>query len=479
MSIDTKTQDTVKIKMDSYSKQLYEDFVQQLANTLRGQSNDTQVTLNELIESINTLPHSVDEELRQSFEPINRLLTQLPDTIVSIEKTIKDEICIVLNQKSSEIIADASKNNNIALESIDNVIANFAEIRTLINDPENALQSGMSSNLTTAQRQLQESLSEYIKGLYDGLINHFVTDLSTLKEEILTLENTGISDIINFVEDQSKQIISVISQENTKSIVRLKKISTFTSRYIKRIIFTNYLLKNTLDSLAQDCSRNQTIIDNRLIEIMSLTSKLHRLSEDISESSQSVLQNSRALKDYIVTETYPSLTSMIDSLSSHFESLLHNDRSELFRIICEQFLQVALDKTQEIVLNITRIIDSCKYHLSELIDGSTRDTNAQTLKSQELIREEIKDDILTTEKVISGKTDGILNELGELSNAVQNLSASLELLLQEQQDSGKRLIEQLNINQELIIWMLKPWYKKIFRGNNGKPQILIKQNTVE
>jgi len=66
-----------------------------------------------------------------------------------------------------------------------------------------------------------------------------------------------------------------------------------------------------------------------------------------------------------------------------------------------------------------------------------------------------------------------------LSDYHSELVQTLNSLHQDLNDKNDELAEQLITNQELLIWILTPWYKKIFRRKNGRPQVLAKKPVVE
>lgn len=101
-------------------------------------------------------------------------------------------------------------------------------------------------------------------------------------------------------------------------------------------------------------------------------------------------------------------------------------------------------------------------------DATSKDSNKIKIKMDTYTRKLYEDFISALSDRLKETADNSLSELTKINKRLDALSKE-----------NDKLTKQVKTNQALLIWILTPWYKKIFRRKNGKPQVLAKKTVVE
>ena len=198
-----------------------------------------------------------------------------------------------------------------------------------------------------------------------------------------------------------------------------------------------------------------------------------------------------SMKIKMDTYTKQLYEDFVSALSDRLRDTADSTASQLGQI--NKSLDALRDQVKEPKEVLLKHIDDLVSQLNNIV--KEHDNNLLSVaKRSEVNRDEVLQAISTSEtseiertkmacKDVIDKVDASTKMLSDQHNELlQTLNSLHEELITRHQDLSEKndaLTEQVKTNQELLIWILTPWYRKIFRRKNGKPQILAKKPVAE
>jgi len=418
---DTTTKDSIKIKMDTYTRHLYEDFIGALSDRLR-------VTADDYLSKLSEISQSLDDLHAQDRGPEEEISKKLDDLVEQLEAIVKEQDKELLSSLS--LIMDAYKTNlqtsvdtgqSQTVASFETIKAQIVEVGKELEAKRDNIIESVNQNLTALKEQLNTDLESVVKDNSEAVtkcVNEYTLSKSEVLTESITSSFRGVSSELEEMQDGLKR---ELAQGSEKLDSRIAKVIGIASKHIRRIQLTEQLIYKSL----------KTSMDSFL------EYRVH-----IEEKFSCIESNNLEQKD------------------------VSNQSFELNKLI-----SLEISKLNAAGKDVNDKVDALSTMLSN--------HHNELLKSFNGLQQEI----VSMHQGLCDKNDAFATTISDYFNEIsQTLSFLQQELISRHNDlsvKNDKLTEQVKTNQELLIWILTPWYKKIFRRKNGKPQILVTKPVAE
>lgn len=242
--------------------------------------------------------------------------------------------------------------------------------------------------------------------------------------------------------------------------------------------YTKHLYEDFIRLLTERIQNITRITNNKLDQIekkLGADEKQLDMSRQSLDLNISISSEISKLKTYLLQDDHRSMGDLIDSTAS-----------------------AIIDNIKETLKSISSTINSNHPEIKEFISLQNKKIETQVvdnfIKKLDANRDELLNAILANLSSETQKTVATYNSLLDIVQALNtmvsdhhievlqklnDLKDSLESRYLEQSSNNEKFMEDINTNQELLVWILTPWYKKIFRRKDEKPRILVKKPTTK
>lgn len=276
------------------------------------------------------------------------------------------------------------------------------------------------------------------------------------------------------------------NEANKQDTIKIK-MDTYTQRLYEDFIC---LLSERLRNETEAIRENLSTINGLLTEFANPENAAFRSIQDtvsnlVASSMADTNQNYTDFKDEVVSKISGCENCIIEQIRKSNA----NNNSRIVRLEKE-----TASKLQKLVLSERMIREVIEAYISNDTEYKSDDKSRSAsmiqslqnlLKTSTCLLNLIKDITPSIEETFQQHTQSAYNMITFESSKIGDRLTTLEQsVMQEKQSIQEqytalmtkegRLADQLNTNQELLVWILTPWYKKIFRRKNEKPSILVK-----
>lgn len=471
MTNDTTAKDSMKIKMDTYTKQLYEDFVSALSDRLRDTADSTASQLEQINKSLDALRDQVKEPKEVLLKHIDDLVIQLNDILKEHDNKLLSDITQTIDTHKSNLQISFKSGKDELFKYLDTLNTVVSDIANVVKTSPDVINDRVNQSLALLNNELGSSIQNNSDSVTSRVNEHTHSEMELLNDSF----TSNIQDSFSMVKDLQNEVLFELQLGNDTIDKRISKALSIASLQVKRFRFTENLIYKTLKTFIDSESEFRASSDAKISHVLSNN------LEQISISTQ-LLDLSRLID------------SEISRIVSYVASDEHNTMSELIN----SSVSNARDHLEDKINRVAKVVETHYPDMKEFISLQNKDIAVQVIdtlaKRSEANRDEVLQAISTSEtneiertkmacKDVIDKVDASTTMLSDHHNELlQTLNGLHEELITRHQDLSEKndaLTEQVNTNQELLIWILTPWYRKIFRRKNGKPQILAKKPVAE
>lgn len=475
MTNDATSKDSIKIKMDTYTRQLYEDFISALSDRLRETADKTVSRLEEIDNSLDALRDQVKEPDEDILNKLDGLVIQLNDILKEHDNKFLSDISQIMDAHKSNLQTSINSGQSQTVTFFDTLntqIGNFA--KELETKHDNIIDS-IIRNLDTMKDNLNIDLERVIKDNSESITNR-VNEFTLSKHDTLTDSLvSSIQSVSSVIEELQDGLLRELAKGNERLDNRISKAVGIASIQMRRIRFTEHLIYKALRTTMDSFLEYRVHTDEKLSSIESNDLEQHDISNQSLELNKLINSEISRLNTFVVSSNHDSISDLINSSISEARIQIEGVINRVSQVIetyypeLKEFITLQNeDLTDRIIGDVAKRSDAHRDKILEAINISeTKQTERILTACKDVI-----DKVDTLAKMLSDH----YNELDQTLNSLQH---ELNSMHNDLRDKHNELTEQENINQELLIWILTPWYKKIFRRKNGKPQILVKKPVAE
>ncbi|HOY84025.1 MAG TPA: hypothetical protein PLQ80_01855 [Candidatus Syntrophosphaera sp.] len=501
----------MKIKMDTYTRQLYEDFISALSDRLRETADKTVSRLEEINNSLDALRDQVKEPDEDILNKLDGLVIQLNDILKEHDNKLLSNISQIMDAHKSiiqtSIILGQSQTGTL-LDSLNTQIGSLSkEIET---KHDNIIDS-VTRNLDTMKDQLNFDIESVIRDNGESITNR-VNDFTRSKNEILTDSLlSSIQSVSSVIEELQDGLLRELAKGNQRLDDRISRAVGIASIQMRRIRFTEHLIYKALKASMDSFLEYRVHTEEKLSSIESVNLEQHAVSNQSLELNKLINSEISRLNTYVVSSDHDSISDLINLSISEARTKIEEVIKRVSQVIdtyypeMKDFITVKNQEVSDRVIgDLTNKSDEQRNNILEAINTSETKQTERTLTARKDVIDKVdalatmlkdhhnelmqsfnvlQQELISMHQGLCDQTDAlgatISDHHNEISQTLSFLHQELISRHNDLKDKNNELTEQVNTNQELLIWILTPWYKKIFRRKNGKPQILVRKPVVE
>lgn len=485
MTNDTTTQNSIKIKMDTYTKQLYEDFIHNLSEKLRDVARDTANRLEQINESLDALPAQVKEPEEMQLKKIDELLNQLNSIIREHDNKMLSNIIQTINTQKSNLQTSINSSNEEIVKYFDTLNALIGDLANEVNITPDVINSSVNLNIASMNDRLNNDLGITIKDNSDSVTNrvneHTHHEMGLLADSFVS----KIQSVLSVIKDLQDDLHSDHADKSDRLDERISKALSIALVQMRRNRFNEHLIYKTLKAFIESTYKYRVNSDEQISSIVSYSLEQKANSSQSLDLNTLINSEISRLSTYIVSEDHSSINELVKSSISKVRDQIEDSINRAIKVLENYYPDLKEFLAQQNKDITLRIIDNMAERSNTYRDEILQAISTNKINGIEKINA-VCTDIINNVDALKSELSGHLSELvktllnqhDELMAMYHDLSEKNNELMAMHHDLSERndeLTEQVNINQELLIWILTPWYKKILRRKNGKPQILAKK----
>jgi len=474
MTNDATIKDSIKIKMDTYTKQLYEDFISALSDRLRETAGSAVSQLRLINERLDTLRDQVQEPQEDQIKEIEEILNQL-NILTENDNKLLANISQAIGTHKSELQTAINLGQDRLSDFFDALNDLIGGVSKEVMLTPDVINDNMNKSLTLLKERLNNDLGSITKGNCDSVTKrvneHFNSEVNILTNT-LTGNNQSIKSTI---KDLQEELNSELAKGNDKIENRISKSLRIASVCARRIRFTEQLIYTSLKTHIGSFLEYRLHSDEKFSGIESYSLEQKAISQQIFDLNSQINSEISRLKKYVVTGDHASISDLINTSISTAGDQIEESINRTAQVIENYYPDLKRFVGQQNQEHATRVIDELARRLESfrdivLLAISTSESNE--IKRINIVCKEVTEKLDALTSVFSDHHTALLQALNGLHDEMKSRHQDLS-------DMNDKLTKQVNTNQELLIWILTPWYKKIFRRKHGRPQVLAKKPVVE
>lgn len=396
MSNETNNKDTIKIKMDAYTTQLYQDFVMQLTERLRSEASSIEAKLQGIITNLKT--NSV-----LPTDAISELSANLMSALAERETSILNQITNDLTAPESPLIMNSDNNRAHVVNKIVELESAFSGFQSELSKPESIIYS-------LIQDRINSTLASY-------------------EERSIEQGSAYVSEVIARINEAGNGLLKDIKNLNAIDNTRFLRLGKIAGARLQRVIQAEQLIHEAIRIISENNAEYHSSVEDKLASMINAIGSLQASSSHLLEITEPIEQS--------------------------LAKLTNEQTSSTHRLVAEQ--------TGRVVDSLSGTINNVQ---SQLL-GTMATLSQDLLRSKEVMQAHVSSEVNKAIQELDSRLSKIEGALTQEKQSIQGKYAALMA-------KESRLADQLITNQELLIWILTPWYKKIFKRKNEKPQILVK-----
>jgi len=504
MTNDITSKDSIKIKMDTYTRQLYEDFISALSDRLRETANNSLSKLTEIYQSLDALRDHVKEPDEVILKKFDDLVNQLNNIVQEHDNKFLFDISQIMEAHKSNLQTSINSGQSQTVTFFNTLDTQIGNLVNEFETKHDNLIHSLDQNLDTMKDQLKIDLESVVKDNSESITNR-VNEYILSKNEILTDSlDSNIQSVLSVIEELQNGLLSELAKGNERLDNRVSKIVSIASIQMRRIRFAEHLIYKALKTSIDSFFEYKGSTEDKLSSIESNNLEQKDISNQSLELIKLINSEILWLKTYVGGSDHDSISDLLNSSISEARGqieVLLNRISQVIETYYPELKDFVTQKNQDLSDRIIgEVAKLSEAHSDKILEAISTSETIQTKRTIMACKDVIdKVDALTTmlsdrhnelvqtlnglhQELISGHKDLIDKVEASstmLSDYHSELVQTLNSLHQDLNDKNDELAEQLITNQELLIWILTPWYKKIFRRKNGRPQVLAKKPVVE
>lgn len=471
MTNDATPKDSMKIKMDTYTKQLYEDFVSALSDRLRDTADSTASQLGQINKSLDALRDQVKEPKEVLLKQIDDLVSQLNDIVKDHDNKLLSDITKTIDTLKSNLQITFQSGKDELFKYFDTLNTVASDIANMIKTSPDVINDKVNQNIASLNNELVSSIQDNSDSVTNRVNEHIHSEMEILNDSF----TSNIQDSFSMVKDLQNEILFELQLGNDTIDKRISKALGLASIHVKRFRFTENLIYKSLKTFIDSESEFRYSSDAKISHVLSNNLEQISISTQLLDLSRLINSEISRIVSYVASDKYNTINELIYSSVSN-----------------------ARDHLEDKINRVAMVVETHYPDIKEFISRQNKDIAVQVIdtlaKRSEANRDEVLQAISTSEtneiertkmayKDVTDKVDASIRMLSDQHNELlQTLNSLHEELVTRHQDLSEKndaLTEQVKTNQELLIWILTPWYRKIFRRKNGKPQILAKKPVAE
>jgi len=474
MTNDATSKDSIKIKMDTYTKQLYEDFIRALSDRIRETAGSAVSQLKLISKVLNALRDQVQESKEVQIKEIEEILNQL-NLLTENDNKLLADISQAINTHKSEIQASINSGQDHLINYFNTLNDLIGGVSKEVKLTPDVINDNMNKSLTLLKERLNNDLSSITKGNCDSATN-LVNEHIYSEANILTNTLSGnIQSIESTIKYLQEDLHSELAQGNDRIEIRISKSLRIASVCVRRIQFTEQLIYTSLKTHIGSFLEYRLYSEDKFSGIESCILEQKAISQHLYDLNSQINSEISMLKKYVVTGDHASISDLINTSISKAGDQIEESINRTTQVIENYYPDLRKFVGQENQEHATRVIDELARRLESFRDvilQSISKSESNAIERINIVCKELTDKIDTSTSVFS-------DHHNELLQTLNGLHEELKSRHQDLCDMNDKLTEQVNTNQELLIWIITPWYKKIFGRKHGKPQVLAKKPAVE
>lgn len=471
MTNDATPKDSMKIKMDTYTKQLYEDFVSALSDRLRDTADSTASQLGQINKSLDALRDQVKEPKEVLLKQIDDLVSQLNDIVKDHDNKLLSDITKTIDTLKSNLQITFQSGKDELFKYFDTLNTVASDIANMIKTSPDVINDKVNQSIASLNNELVSSIQDNSDSVTNRVNEHIHSEMEILNDSF----TSNIQDSFSMVKDLQNEVLFELQLGNDTIDKRISKVLGLASIHVKRFRFTENLIYKSLKTFIDSESEFRYSSDAKISHVLSNNLEQISISTQLLDLSRLINSEISRIVSYVASDKYNTINELINSSVSN-----------------------ARDHLEDKINRVAMVVETHYPDMKEFISLQNKDIAVQVIdtlaKRSEANRDEVLQAISTSEtneiertkmayKDVTDKVDASIRMLSDQHNELlQTLNSLHEELVTRHQDLSEKndaLTEQVKTNQELLIWILTPWYRKIFRRKNGKPQILAKKPVAE
>ncbi|MCB5259732.1 MAG: hypothetical protein WC179_08360 [Candidatus Cloacimonadaceae bacterium] len=471
MTNDATPKDSMKIKMDTYTKQLYEDFVSALSDRLRDTADSTASQLGQIYKSLDALRDQVKEPKEVLLKQIDDLVSQLNDIVKDHDNKLLSDITKTIDTLKSNLQITFQSGKDELFKYFDTLNTVASDIANMIKTSPDVINDKVNQSIASLNNELVSSIQDNSDSVTNRVNEHIHSEMEILNDSF----TSNIQDSFSTVKDLQNEVLFELQLGNDTIDKRISKVLGLASIHVKRFRFTENLIYKSLKTFIDSESEFRYSSDAKISHVLSNNLEQISISTQLLDLSRLINSEISRIVSYVASDKYNTINELINSSVSN-----------------------ARDHLEDKINRVAMVVETHYPDMKEFISLQNKDIAVQVIdtlaKRSEANRDEVLQAISTSEtneiertkmayKDVTDKVDASIRMLSDQHNELlQTLNSLHEELVTRHQDLSEKndaLTEQVKTNQELLIWILTPWYRKIFRRKNGKPQILAKKPVAE
>ena len=471
MTNDATPKDSMKIKMDTYTKQLYEDFIGALSDRLRDTADSTASQLGQINKSLDALRDQVKEPKEVLLKQIDDLVSQLNDIVKDHDNKLLSDITKTIDTLKSNLQITFQSGKDELFKYFDTLNTVASDIANMIKTSPDVINDKVNQSIASLNNELVSSIQDNSDSVTNRVNEHIHSEMEILNDSF----TSNIQDSFSTVKDLQNEVLFELQLGNDTIDKRISKVLGLASIHVKRFRFTENLIYKSLKTFIDSESEFRYSSDAKISHVLSNNLEQISISTQLLDLSRLINSEISRIVSYVASDKYNTINELINSSVSN-----------------------ARDHLEDKINRVAMVVETHYPDMKEFISLQNKDIAVQVIdtlaKRSEANRDEVLQAISTSEtneiertkmayKDVTDKVDASIRMLSDQHNELlQTLNSLHEELVTRHQDLSEKndaLTEQVKTNQELLIWILTPWYRKIFRRKNGKPQILAKKPVAE
>ena len=265
MTNDATPKDSMKIKMDTYTKQLYEDFVSALSDRLRDTADSTASQLGQINKSLDALRDQVKEPKEVLLKQIDDLVSQLNDIVKDHDNKLLSDITQTIDTHKSNLQISFQSGKDELFKYFDTLNTVASDIANMIKTSPDVINDKVNQSIASLNNELVSSIQDNSDSVTNRVNEHIHSEMEILNDSF----TSNIQDSFSTVKDLQNEVLFELQLGNDTIDKRISKVLGLASIHVKRFRFTENLIYKSLKTFIDSESEFRASSDAKISHVLS------------------------------------------------------------------------------------------------------------------------------------------------------------------------------------------------------------------